>query len=238
MVAEGTVDGIHVKLGAIATVAQGRAYIGLLAATPAEFDATGGVPMLLASLQSLHAVDQTENGIEQTFGRPAKRGDQPDLDPDRPAVSRDVLFKSWSHTTGNWMQMETRRSGNTSYGYNNGSGNSELYRFAPDGSYRLQTLTTVDLNGCASKGIGVELGTYTFDGKTLVLSPKTASTSTSICAKPAVAETVKLTPPRRYDVGMSRDGRLIFVGTGCTPFPEGGCRDHVRWEMISDRPQK
>jgi hypothetical protein len=236
VVAQGTVDGIAVKLGAIAIVDGQRMWAGLLVAVPAEFDAFGGVRALLASLQSLKPADKLTLDIE-AMGRRAKRADQPDLDPDRPAVSAEVLRKQpWMHSTASSMFSETHRSGNTAYGYTNGGGNSESYVFAANNTYRLQTLNTVQLNGCNSGGVGVEIGAYQFDGKVLVLTPKQATYTASICGKPSRTEPTKITPPRRYDVGLSPDGWLVFVGTGCTEFPEGGCSDHVRFEMTGPPP--
>jgi hypothetical protein len=237
VLAEGTSDGIKVKLGAIAVVADGRAAVGLLMATPSQFDALGGLPLLLASLHSLHTPDASELELENTFGRQAMRADQPDLDPARPAVPRDQIAETtWTHTIGGAYFSETRRDADRAYGYNNSHGNAENYTFARDGSYRLQVLTMVDLNGCKSRGAGIETGTYTSDGKTLVLTPGQATFTGSICSSPTKQERARITPPRRYQIGLSRDGRLIFVGTGCTPFPAASCSDHVRWEMTVLKP--
>jgi hypothetical protein len=238
VIAMGTYEGIPAKVGAIALVDGQRAYFGLLGATPAEFDAMGGVPTLLQSLHSLHPASANDIEMENTLGRPGKRANQPDLDPDRPAVPAAELHKTWSHTTALSYFQESRRSGNTAYGHNNGQGNSETYKLAADGSYSLQTLNTVQLSGCNSAAVGLETGRYTHDGKTLVLDPSRATLTTSLCGGKSQVQQLKLTPPRKYQIAMSRDGRLIFVGTGCTPFPEGSCNDHVRFEMTVDQPRK
>jgi hypothetical protein len=148
------------------------------------------------------------------------------------------LHKAWTHTTAMSYFSESHRTGNTAYGHNNGAGNAETYKLAEDGTYSLQTLNTVQLSGCNSAAAGFETGSYTQDGKTLVLKPARATLTASICGGKTQVQQLKLTPPRQYQIGMSRDGRLVFVGTGCTPFPEGGCSDHVRFEMTVDQPRK
>jgi hypothetical protein len=231
VIVEGTVDGISVRLGAIALVAGAQASMGVLVATPAEFDALGGIKMLLSSLQSLHAVDATTSSIEQSFGRYEKRGDQPDLDPDRPGVPREQLLQSWTHVTGDSMFIEDHRNSTTAYGHRNSHGVSELFTFTKDGTYTLAVLVMVSTGDCSSASNGLETGTYTQDGKTMVLTPKAAKATTTICAGKPKAEQLTITGPRRYEIGLSPDNWLIFVGPGCTEFAEGGCSDHVRWEM-------
>jgi hypothetical protein len=228
--AEGTIDGTHAKLGAIAIVAGGKAAVGLLAAKPDEFDQLGGVPMLLASLQSLHAATPFESDTETKFGRGTKRNDQPDLDPDRAAVPREQLLRPWTHTTVNIGFAERDPSDVTRTRTTN-TGDSETYTLAKDGSYKLQTLTHVTLNSCTSVGIGVETGAYTEDGKLLVLTPKSSTLTAKLCGGNTQVEHRKLTPARRYQIGLAGDGRLIFVGPGCTSLAVEQCSDHARWEM-------
>jgi hypothetical protein len=230
VVAEGTIDGLHAKLGAIVIVAGGKSAVGMLAAKPDDFDQLGGVPMLLASLQSLRAATQFETGTEDQFGRGAKRADQPDLDPDRAAVPRDKLLRAWIHTAVN-MGYAERDPNDPMRTRTNSAGDSETYTFANDGSYKLQTLDRVTLNGCTSAGIGLETGSYTNDGKTLVLTPKSSTLTAQLCGSKTQVDHPKLTPARRYQIGLASDGRLIFVGPGCTSVSTSQCTDHMRWEM-------
>jgi hypothetical protein len=229
--AEGTIDGMHAKLGAIAIVAGGKAAVGLLAAKPDEFDQLGGVPMLLASLQSLHVATQFETGNEDQFGRAEKRYDQPDLDPDRAAVSREQLRHAWIHSE---LQLGvSRRDPNSSnLVQTDGGGDSETYTFGSDGAYRLQTLKRLAFHGCNSAQIGVETGAYSNDGKTLVLAPKSSTQTTTMCGGKSQVEHAKLVPAQRhYQIGMASDGRLIFVGPSCATVSIPPCSDHARWEM-------
>lgn len=235
VIAEATADGVTVRIAAIAIVDGDHAWLGMLAARQDAFDALGGAATLLAALQSVHTVNKDEQLIEDQFGRPYKRADQPDLDPGRAPVPGDELHRTvWTHTTISPPTFsEHHRIGNTVYGYNNGSGNSESYTFAVDGTFKLQTLHTIATGACKSTAIGVETGTYRHDGKVITLAPRRATLTASICGGRSQVQELTLMP-RRYEVGLARDGRLILVGTGCTPFPEGGCKDHVRFELTAD----
>jgi hypothetical protein len=59
LVADGTTDGIQIRLGAVAIAAGGTAVVGLLIATPADFDGLGGTDLVASVMASMKAAGAT-----------------------------------------------------------------------------------------------------------------------------------------------------------------------------------
>ncbi|HTR51137.1 MAG TPA: hypothetical protein VMJ10_10560 [Kofleriaceae bacterium] len=231
LIADGTSDGVAVRIAAIAVVANGVAYLGVLAATPADFDTLGGARLVVSALAGTHAEGGMDSGIEK-LARQSKRTDQPDLDPGRPALAKAVLgHGSWLHTDGYQFDVEDHQSGNTVYGHTNSNWGTERFEFHKDGTYQLTRLDKLVLNSCHTGSYRTEVGSYTMDGHQLVLVPKQAWGIFSICGGKQQREALKVTAKRVYEVGLMPDGFLAMVGPSCSSFGDPQCYDHARWEM-------
>jgi hypothetical protein len=228
LIEDGTSDGVAVRIAAVAVIADGVAYVGVLAATRGDFDALGGAQLVLAALQGIHA--ETSAGIE-AIERESPRGDQPDLDPDRPAVAKAKLARAWEHTYGDQMFSESHRVGNVAYGQNIGEFKSDRYELHSDGSYKLTRLDKIQTQTCPTTAWLTETGRYTTDGRELVVAPKTGSGRYSLCGGKTRTDTFKVTPARRYQIELLGDGWLTFVGPSCTSFVETPCVDHARFDL-------
>jgi hypothetical protein len=239
LVAEGSAGGVTVRLGAVAFVDGGAGAVVVLAARADEFAAIGGLDLarnVIASVklspppQQLPA-SRPSNALDDVT-RGTKRTGQPDLPPGRAAMSMDQLDRAWSRVSGHVVQMVDSRTTTEVRGHYDSHMDTDLFEFFRDGNYTLTSTYRSKNTGCTNEFVTVEHGTYTFDGRTLVMAAKDAATTEALCNAPKTTKPLPQLPgPRTYSVGLAADGYLVMVGPSCSAARDARCYDHARWEM-------
>jgi len=79
----------------------------------------------------------------------------------------------------------------------------------------------------------IETGTYTSDGTSLVLAPKTAVTKNRVCRGNPTTDTLVVTDRRTYAVALSSD-HLSLTGPGCSSLKEIDCETRKGLELDRD----
>ncbi|MFT3693733.1 MAG: hypothetical protein QM831_11370 [Kofleriaceae bacterium] len=102
--------------------------------------------------------------------------------------------------------------------------------FKANGEYEVGNQFVVMSNHCTTSQHGSETGTYTFDGASLVLTPKSATQRTALCMHPATDEKVAVTAARTYTVTKSGD-HVILEGPGCSSLKEDQCETTTKREF-------
>ncbi|HUJ60140.1 MAG TPA: hypothetical protein VLX92_16655 [Kofleriaceae bacterium] len=239
LLADGTVGGIAVRVGAIALVDHGAGAVCALAAKADDFDGLGGARLALDVLASVHVTQppaQTGNDFMSEMTRMSKRTGAAELPGDRAAFDRTALLhaKGWYRGTADGLYVTDPISTTMAKERWSHMEESEGYTFFKDGTYRLLTLNNYAVTNCPSSFVTVETGTYTFDGRALVITAKNAVSTMETCTIKKHSEAVKpMPPPRHYDVALGGDGWVTMIGPSCTAISWGQktCLARARWDM-------
>jgi hypothetical protein len=215
IVGDGSYAGVKRRIAAVAVVGNGLDATGVLAA--ADIDALGGVQMIAASLASIHRVS------DDILRAPAP-------------VGRADIVGSWRGGTAySVSQVDAAASSATrnreaSAGHYDANGDVIDLVLRADAAYKLVHTSYVSGGaGCINRSTGTETGTYTFDRRALVLTPKQAAAEIHPCSSlKGYPQKAQLTAPRRYEAALD-GGALILVGPRCSSDPnEVRCGDHER----------
>lgn len=159
MVADGTSDGIKVRIGAIAIAAKGSAIVCLLAARPGEFDKLGGVELVAGMLASI-----------KTTATPAPAPDGKLIVPPLThAITPAELAGEWKHDDGITTTYVDRQTG--SYAGYDALRYSDKWTFDGKGGVVSEFFGITTANGVSKKIVETKPGVATV-GSNNVLTVK------------------------------------------------------------------
>jgi hypothetical protein len=142
----------------------------------------------------------------------------------------DGLVGNWARGSGAMFKVVDWTSSSLEGYHYDSQGSADIFRFYPDASYRFFHMERVKTGSCASGKDGWEVGTFTFDGTTLAVSPKHSRARVWVCtASNAKTYDDRDLEPREHTVNTyllsDYDGKHSVNGIGI----EGPCVD--AWDL-------